>query len=143
MSEITHPKIRPVLLCLNSVYVSLGILLTCVLGMFFGWRAIAGIYAAITVSHSANETFEIVNLFRISHKIVSGMLMFVLPESPRWLFIFRPNNFERTNKSLRWIYRRYDVSNDFCLFIFRFVFGFICKSDKAFTALSFFCKYFD
>ncbi|KAG4070083.1 hypothetical protein HA402_013743 [Bradysia odoriphaga] len=89
VSEITHPKIRPVLLCLNSVYVSLGILLTCVLGMFFGWRAIAGIYAAIT--------------------IISGMLMFVLPESPRWLLVFRPNNFERTNKSLRWIYRRYDM----------------------------------
>lgn len=116
VSEITHPKIRPVLLCLNSVCVSLGILLTCVLGMFFGWRAIAGIYAAITVSCGLLKCFNF-KLISNFHKVFSGLVMFLMPESPRWLLTFRPNNFERTNKSLRWIYRRYDVSEDFLSFL--------------------------
>lgn len=92
VSEISHPKIRPVLLCLNSVFVSLGILVTCGLGMFFGWRTIAVIYGVLTV--------------------VSFLLIFLLPESPRWLITFHSNDFERTNKSLQWFYRRYDVSRD-------------------------------
>lgn len=90
VSEISHLKIRPTLLCLNSVFVSLGILLTCILGMFFGWRTIAAINAVLSG--------------------ISFMLIFILPESPRWLITFRPNDFERTNTSLQWLYRRYDVS---------------------------------
>lgn len=65
--------------------------------MFFDWRTIAVIFGALTL---------------ISCVLIAG----TLPESPRWLMTFRPRDFEETNKSLRWIYRRYDVSST-CIFI--------------------------
>lgn len=93
VSEITDVKLRSTLLCLNSVYVSFGILLTCIFGMFYNWRTISYIYVSLT--------------------IISFLLLLFIPESPRWLVIYRPNEFLATNKALRWIYRRHDVSFHF------------------------------
>lgn len=89
VSEIADPSLRAGLLCLNSVFVSLGILLTCVLGMFYEWRAIAGIFAALTAMTLA--------------------LLVQVPESPRWLCTFRPDEAERMRRALKWIYRRKKV----------------------------------
>ncbi|XP_011301432.1 facilitated trehalose transporter Tret1-like [Fopius arisanus] len=66
--EITHPKIRAMMLCLNSVFVSLGILITCVLALFLDWRKIAMVFIALNTSF----------LF----------LLFIIPESPYWLICF-------------------------------------------------------
>lgn len=90
VSEISHDHLRSAFLCLNSVYVSLGILLTCVLGLFFGWRTIAIIYCGCTA--------------------VTFMLLLSLPESARWLATFRPVESERLQGAIRWMYKRQEVS---------------------------------
>lgn len=91
VSEIADPSLRPALLCLNSVYVSFGILLTCVMGMFFGWRTIAIIYSGATA--------------------ISFFLVLILPESPRWLATFRPSDYNALQKSVHWMYRRKEVGS--------------------------------
>lgn len=48
VSEISSPQYRGMLLCLNSVAVSLGILITYLLNIFFEWRTIGFIYAAFS-----------------------------------------------------------------------------------------------
>lgn len=50
VSEIACPKYRGMLLCLNSVAVSLGILLTYLLNIYFHWRTIGSIYAALSMA---------------------------------------------------------------------------------------------
>lgn len=89
VSEIADARLRPALLGLNSVYVSLGILVTCVLGMFFEWRRIAVIYMLMTAA--------------------SALLLCLLPESPRWLCTFRPDEVTPAKDALRWLYRRQEV----------------------------------
>lgn len=91
VSEIADPSLRPALLCLNSVYVSLGILLTSVLGLFFEWRRIAQIFGGLTV--------------------LSAILLQLLPESPRWLRTFRATDVQRQQRAVRWLYRRDEVSD--------------------------------
>ncbi|XP_018561702.1 facilitated trehalose transporter Tret1-like isoform X1 [Anoplophora glabripennis] len=86
VSEITHPKLRPMLLGLNSVFVTFGILLTCVLGSFLQWRTMSFIY------------FIIVLLTCIS-------MCLVIPESPHWLVTFK-NDTQNAAKSVHWIYSR-------------------------------------
>ncbi|XP_063985598.1 facilitated trehalose transporter Tret1-2 homolog [Diachasmimorpha longicaudata] len=76
--EITHPRIRAMMLCLNSVFVSLGILLTCVLALFLDWRKIAMVFTAL------NTAF----LF----------LLFIIPESPYWLICFDNQSDQLANK---------------------------------------------
>lgn len=82
--EIAHPTFRPMLLSFNSVFVSLGILLTSVCGLFFDWRTIAVINAAASV--------------------ISFLLILFVPESYHWLLHFKA---ERTAEAERAIARIY------------------------------------
>lgn len=85
VSEISHPKLRPMLLGFNSVFVSLGILLTTLLGQFFNWHTIAAIFSGAT--------------------IFTFILMFCIPESPYWLAAFQKNRNVDVKTALRWIYK--------------------------------------
>lgn len=49
VSEIASAEYRGMLLCLNSVAVSLGILMTYLLNIYFKWRTIGFIYVALSV----------------------------------------------------------------------------------------------
>lgn len=83
VSEISHPKYRPMLLTFNSVFVTTGILLTCILGFGLHWTGMVKIFfALVTLS-------------------VIGLLF--MPESPHWLLVFKRDKTECA-KSLHWIY---------------------------------------
>lgn len=98
--EISHPRVRGMLLCFNSVFVSLGILLTCLFALFFNWR-------------------EMTVIFIIFNIIVFCGLFFI-PESPHWLVYFdseRHNNAQRmarADRSLKWLNPRQTVSENIC-----------------------------
>lgn len=77
------------LLSFNSVFVSLGILLTSVLGQFFDWRTMSAIFLGGT--------------------IFTTILMFCMPESPYWLAAFQTNRMDDIESSLRWIYKSPEV----------------------------------
>ncbi|KAJ8950773.1 hypothetical protein NQ318_011266 [Aromia moschata] len=83
VSEISHPTLRPMLLNLNSVFVTFGILLTCVLGFWCRWRTMAFIYFSIVVASIFSVWF--------------------LPESPHWLVVFKDDP-RSAAKSLSWLY---------------------------------------
>ncbi|CAH1155491.1 unnamed protein product [Phaedon cochleariae] len=83
VSEVSHPQLRPMLLSMNSVFVTFGILLTCILGLWFKWRTMALIYFVLAVTISCATL--------------------ILPESPHWLTVFK-NDPQGTAKSLSWIY---------------------------------------
>lgn len=91
ISEITHPDFRPMLLGLNSVYVSFGILLTCLLGYWLQWRMICYVFFSI--------------------EVVVFLCLFVVPESPHWLISFRRNR-EGAARALRWLYRDPKIFDD-------------------------------
>ncbi|XP_012263990.2 facilitated trehalose transporter Tret1-like isoform X2 [Athalia rosae] len=89
-SEIAHPVWRPMLLGLNSLFVSFGILLTAVFGLFFHWRTIAVIFGILSA--------------------LIFVLITTLPESPHWLLSFKNGTqdlrrVQLARKSLRWFIR--------------------------------------
>lgn len=68
VSELSHPQIRPMLLCLNSVFVSLGILITCCLTVLLDWHKMA--------------------MFFLALECCIFFALFFVPESPYWLACF-------------------------------------------------------
>ncbi|KAK4877809.1 hypothetical protein RN001_010315 [Aquatica leii] len=90
ISEVTHPNFRPMLLGLVSVYVSFGILLTCLLGYWCHWRTMCYIFFLLEI-------------------ILFGLL-FLVPESPYWLAVFKKDTIG-ASKSLKWIYQNPETLN--------------------------------
>ncbi|KAJ9593663.1 hypothetical protein L9F63_014788, partial [Diploptera punctata] len=86
VSEVTYPTIRPMLLCLNSVFVSFGILLTCVLAQWFTWRIMAVWFASLI-----SCTF---------------LALWLIPESPHWLATYKHKRRDHIETSVKWLNRR-------------------------------------
>ncbi|CAG9854458.1 unnamed protein product [Phyllotreta striolata] len=91
VSEISHPKLRSMLLSLNSVFVTFGILLTCLLGLWFTWRTMSFIFIIMTVFCS--------------------IAIWFIPESPYWLIVFK-DDYRATTKSLSWIYGKNNLLHE-------------------------------
>jgi MFS family permease len=89
VSEVSNPEIRPMLLCLNSVFVSFGILLTCVLAQWFFWRGIAVWFAVLAA--------------------LSFVALWFLPESPHWLASYRKKDRGSIEAAVRWLNRHPQV----------------------------------
>lgn len=83
VSEISHPKYRPMLLTFNSVFVTLGILATCILGFGLHWTVMVKVFLLLA-------SLTLIGLFFI-------------PESPYWLVVFR-NDKKACARALKWIY---------------------------------------
>ncbi|XP_044763101.1 solute carrier family 2, facilitated glucose transporter member 8-like isoform X2 [Coccinella septempunctata] len=88
ISEISHPSLRQALLSLNSVFVSLGVLLTYLFGTILRWRITAMLLCA--------------------GSILSGVGMMFLPESPYWCLIFK-NDYGGAQKALRALFKNHEV----------------------------------
>ncbi|KAH1011203.1 hypothetical protein HUJ04_000622 [Dendroctonus ponderosae] len=84
VSEISHPKYRPMLLTFNSVFVTSGILITCIFGFGLHWTIMVKIF------------FLFITLSLVG-------LMFI-PESPYWLLVFKNDKIE-CSKSMQWLYK--------------------------------------
>lgn len=100
ISELSHPQVRPMLLCLNSVFVSLGILITCCLTILLDWRKMAMIFLAL--------------------ECCIFVAFYFVPESPYWLVCFTNGMFDekricKMKHSLKQLNRRQSVSTTvFC-----------------------------
>jgi MFS family permease len=90
VSEISSPKYRGSLLCLNSVAVSLGILLTYGLNIYFDWRTIGCIFSALSTT--------------------TLLVLLKIPESPNWIVaLSKKKNHSEALLSLEWFYRKRHV----------------------------------
>jgi len=89
VSEVSNPKIRPMLLCLNSVFVSTGILLTCVLAQWFTWREMSVWFGTLSA--------------------LSCVAIWLLPESPHWLASFKHKKRETVMVAVKWLNRNPQV----------------------------------
>lgn len=92
VSEISHPQVRPMLLCLNSSFVSLGILLVYIFGAIMNY----------TLAAALSSSFCIFNFLIINF----------LPESPYWLL--QKGRIEEAKTSLHWFNTRPDIYEDEC-----------------------------
>lgn len=95
ISELSHPQVRPMLLCLNSVFVSLGILITCCLAVLTDWRKMAMIFLAL--------------------ECCIFVALYLVPESPYWLVCFTNGMFDdkrvcKMKHNLKRLNRRQSVS---------------------------------
>lgn len=95
ISELAHPQIRPMLLCFNSVFVSLGILITCCLTVLLDWRKMAMVFLAL--------------------ECCIFFALFFVPESPYWLLYFKNGMFDekriyKMKNSLKRLNKRHTVS---------------------------------
>ncbi|CAO1423911.1 unnamed protein product [Diamesa hyperborea] len=94
VGEISHPNYRGMLLCLNSVFVSLGILITYTANIFFQWRTVGAIFTVLSIA--------------------TMLVMLLLPESPSWLIsLNRKNNYHKSDAllSMNWLYRNQQISS--------------------------------
>lgn len=99
VSEISSPKYRGMLLCLNSVAVSSGILLTYGLNIYFRWRTIGFMFAVFS--------------------FVSFLLIAKLPESPSWIIsLSKEKELCNALSSIQWIYRDRQVRKLFVWMMF-------------------------
>jgi MFS family permease len=90
VSEISNPQYRGMLLCLNSIAVSFGIILTYFLNIFFSWRTMSFIFAFIA--------------------FITILIVMQIPESPCWFVsLSRERSKSKALASIEWIYRRRHV----------------------------------
>lgn len=89
VSEIAHSSHRQVLLSLNSVFFSVGVLFATTVGSLFQWQAVNVIFFIFTA-------------------VTTLLLVIFLPESPVWLAKFRTNRNHDTRNSMRRIYPKND-----------------------------------
>ncbi|XP_075235976.1 facilitated trehalose transporter Tret1-like isoform X2 [Lycorma delicatula] len=86
VSEISHEKYRAMFLGLNSIAVSLGVLIITANGVFMNWKTMALCYGL----------FSLITLI---------LICTVVPESPYWLLVFSKKNNCRSDaeKVLKWL----------------------------------------
>lgn len=89
VSEITHSSYKQVLLSLNSVFFSLGILFATTVGSLFQWPTVNMIFFIFTA-------------------IMTVLSAIFLPESPVWLTKFRVDRAYEAKSSLKRIYPKND-----------------------------------
>ncbi|XP_012538454.1 facilitated trehalose transporter Tret1 isoform X2 [Monomorium pharaonis] len=97
ISELTHPQVRPMILCLNSVFVSLGILITCCLAVMLDWRKMTIIFLAL--------------------ECCIFLTLYFVPESPYWLVCFQSGLFDerqicKIKHSLKLLNRRQTICEE-------------------------------
>ncbi|KAL7286233.1 hypothetical protein TKK_0019489 [Trichogramma kaykai] len=86
ISEITHPQIRPMLLCFNSIFVSLGILITYSLGVWLAWNQMAIVFLIMNIC-------------------IFFSLLFI-PESPYWIMCFGKGESSQINHQVETILKK-------------------------------------
>lgn len=85
VSEIAHASYRQVLLSLNSVFFSVGVLFATTVGSLFKWQMVNIIFLIFTT-------------------VTTVLLVVILPESPIWLAKFRASRVYEARSSLKRIY---------------------------------------